>query len=186
MDYHQILKNCEDEMGKTVSHFREEIRKIHTGRATPGLVEDIQMDYYGSKTPIKQVASINIPEPRMIVIAPWNKDDLANIQKAVAESDLKVNPQNDGEAVRVILPALTEERRLEMTKIIGREKEESRVAVRKVREEVWDQAQNLFNQGGLPEDDKFRLKDKLQEIVDKINRELDDLAKAKEEEIMKL
>jgi len=173
-------------MGKTVSRFKDEIRKIHTGRAIPALVEDIQVDYYGSKAPIKQVASINIPEPRMIVIAPWNKDDLVSIQKAITESDLKVNPQNDGEVVRIILPALTEERRLEMTKIIGKEKEESRVVVRKTREDAWENAQNLCKQGTLSEDDKFRLKDKLQEIVDKINRELDDLAKAKEEEIMKL
>jgi len=186
MDYNQILKNCEEEMGKTVSHFREEIRKIHTGRATPALVEDIQIDYYGSKAPLKQVASINIPEPRQIVIAPWNKDDLVSIQKAIAESDLKVNPQNDGEAVRVILPALTEERRLEMTKIIGREKEESRVTVRKIREDAWEEAQNRCKQGEMTEDEKFRLKDKLQEIVDKINQELDELAKTKEEEIMKL
>jgi len=173
-------------MEKTVSRFREEIRKIHTGRATPGLVEDIQIDYYGSKAPIKQVASISVPEPRMIVIAPWNKDDLAGIQKAVAESELKVNPQIDGEVVRIVLPALTEERRAEMAKIIGREKEESRVAVRKTREDVWNEAQNVCQQGGISEDDKFRLKDKLQEIVDKVNRELDELAKAKEEEIMKL
>ena len=173
-------------MEKTVGRFREEIRKIHTGRATPGLVEDIQIDYYGSKAPIKQVASISVPEPRMVVIAPWNKNDLVSIQKAVADSDLKVNPQIDGELVRIVLPALTEERRAEMAKIIGREKEESRVAVRKIREDVWDEAQNMCKDGTLTEDDKFRLKDKLQEVVDKVNQELDELAKTKEEEIMKL
>ena len=186
MDYNQILKNCEGEMEKTVNRFKEEIKKIHTGRATPVLVEDIQVDYYGSKAPIKQVASISIPEPRMIVIAPWNKDDLVSIQKAIAESDLKVNPQNDGEAVRVVLPALTEERRLEMTKVIGKEKEESRVAVRKIREDVWNEAQEMTQKGEISEDDKFRLKDKLQVVVDKVNRQLDELAKAKEEEVMKL
>jgi ribosome recycling factor len=186
MDQSQILKNCETEMKKTIEKFKDEIKKIHTGRATPLLVEDIQVDYYGSKAPIKQVASINIPEPRMIVIAPWNKDDLVNIQKAVTESDLKVNPQNDGEVVRIVLPALTEERRIEMTKVIGKEKEESRVAVRKIREDVWDQAQEMNRNGDISEDDKFRIKDRLQEIVDRFNGELDEIAKGKEEEIMKL
>lgn len=186
MDYNQILKNCEVEMEKAISRFKEEIKKIHTGRATPMLVEDIQVDYYGSKAPVKQVASISIPEPRMIVISPWNKDDLVSIQKALSESDLKVNPQNDGEVIRVVFPALTEERRLEMTKVIGKEKEESRVAVRKIREDIWNEAQEMSQKGEIPEDDKFRLKDKLQEIVDKANKQLDEVAKVKEEEIMKL
>lgn len=186
MDYNQMLKNCEVEMGKAISRFKEEIRKIHTGRATPLLVEDIQVDYYGSKTPIKQIASISIPEPRMIVVSPWNKNDLGNIQKALAESDLRVNPQNDGEVVRIVLPNLTEERRIEMAKIIGKEKEESRVSVRKIREEAWDQAQTMSQSGGISEDDKFRLKDKLQEMVNKTNAELDKIAEQKEEEIMKL
>lgn len=186
MDYHQMLKNCEEEMAQAVERFRGEIRKIHTGRATPLLVEDIQVDYYGSKSPIKQIASISVPEPRMIVVSPWNKNDLGAIQKALAESDLKVNPQNDGEVVRVVLPTLTEERRIEMTKVIGKEKEESRVSVRKIREDVWGQAQELTKSGELSEDDKFRLKDKLQEIVNKFNAQLDEIAEKKEEEIMKL
>lgn len=186
MDYNQMLKTCEIEMAKAVERFKEEIKKIHTGRATPVLVEDIPTDYFGSKVPIKQIASISIPEPRMIVVSPWNKNDLGPIQKALAESDLKVNPQNDGEVIRVVLPVLTEERRIEMTKIIGKEKEESRVSIRKIREDVWGQAQEKSKNGGLSEDDKFRLKDKLQEIVNKINAELDEIAEKKEEEIMKL
>ena len=186
MDYNQILKNSEGEMKKAVERFKEEIKKIHTGRATPLLVEDITVDYYGSKAPIKQVASINIPEPRMIVITPWSKGDLASIQKAVLESDLKVNPQNDGESVKIVLPSLTEERRKEMTKVIGKEKEETRIIVRKTREEAWSEAQEASQQGKISEDDKFRLKDKLQELIDRINKELDEIAEKKEEEIMKL
>jgi len=148
------------------------------------LVEDISVDYYGSKTPIKQIASINIPEPRMIVISPWNKDDLVSIQKALTESDLKVNPQNDGELIRIVLPSLTEERRKEMTKIVSKEKEESRISIRQIRVDVWDQVQAMAKTGDLSEDDKFRMKDKLQEIVDKFNQELEELGKKKEEEIM--
>lgn len=184
MDANQILKDAEISMGKTVERFKEEIKKIHTGRATPILVEDIPVDYYGSKAPIKQIASISIPEPRMIVIAPWNKDDLVSIQKALSESELKVNPQNDGEVIRINLPALTEERRIEMTKLVSKEKEDSRVAIRQIREDTWDEIQKLIQNGGISEDDKFRLKDKLQLIVDRFNKELDEMSKKKEEEIM--
>lgn len=184
MDQNQVLKNAEDSMAKAVNRFKDEIRKIHTGRATPILVEDIQVEYYGSKAPIKQIASINIPEPRMIVISPWNKDDLVSIQKALSESELKVNPQNDGESIRINLPPLTEERRTEMAKLVSKEKEDSRVTIRKIREDAWDEIQKLVQNGGISEDDKFRLKDKLQETVDRKNNELDEMAKKKEEEIM--
>lgn len=184
MDANQILKSAEENMGRAVERFKEEIRKIHTGRATPIIVEDILVEYYGSKAPIKQIASINIPEPRMIVISPWNKDDLVSIQKALSESDLKVNPQNDGEVIRINLPPLTEERRMEITKLVSKKKEESRVSIRQIREDAWDAIQGLVKNGGISEDDKFRLKDKLQIIVDRFNDELDELTKKKEEEIM--
>lgn len=184
MDANQVLANVEKELNQAVERFREEIKKIHTGRATPVLVEDILVDYYGSKAPIKQVASINVPEPRVIVIAPWNKDDLVSIQKALGESELKVNPQNDGEVIRINLPPLTEERRKELTKLVGTEKESSRVGIRKTREDAWDEIQKLEGSGGISEDDKFRFKDELQEIVDRYNKELDEIAKKKEEEIM--
>jgi len=186
MDYNQILRNCEDEIKKVVDRFKEEIKKIHTGRATPLLVEDIAVDYYGSKAPLKQIAAISVPEPRVIVISPWSKDDLVNIQKAIAESDLKINPQNDGDVVRVVFPSLTEERRQEMAKVVSREKEDSRVFAKQIREDIWDQVQKMTQSGDMPEDDKFRVKDKLQEIVDRFNKELDEIAEKKEEEIMKL
>ena len=184
MDSNQILKNCEVEMGKAVERFKEEVKKIHTGRATPVIVEDIPVEYYGSKTPIKQIASINIPEPRMIVISPWNKDDLITIQKALSESDLKVNPQNDGEVIRITLPSLTEERRREMAKLVNKEKEDSRISIRQIREDSWDEVQKIIQSGGVSEDDKFRTKDKLQTIVNRFNKELDEIAQKKEEEIM--
>jgi len=186
MDYNQILRDCENEMEKVVNRFKEEIKKIHTGRATPLLVEDIAVDYYGSKAPIKQVAAISVPEPRMIVISPWNKDDLVSIQKAIADSDLKVNPQNDGDVVRVVLPSLTEERRQEMVKVVSKEKEDSRISAKQIRENIWDQVQGMTRNGEISEDEKFRVKDELQEIVDRLNKELDEVANKKEEEIMKL
>lgn len=171
-------------MKKEVERFREELKKVHTGRATSLLVENLMIDYYGSKTPIKQVASINVPEPRVITIAPWNKDDLVKIEKAVTESDLKVNPQNDGVVVRIIFPALTEERRKEMVKVLGKEKEKARISVRKVREEIGNEIKKSEEDGSISEDDKFALKEEMQKIVDRVNKELDEIAESKEKEIM--
>ncbi len=179
-----MLKRTEELMRKAVERFKEEIKKIHTGRATSLLVENLTVDYYGSKAPIKQIASISIPEPRMITIAPWNKDDLAKIEKAVAESDLNVNPQNDGVVIRIIFPALTEERRKEMVKVLGKEKENARIGVRKVREEISDEMKRAEDGGNLSEDDKFALKEEMQKIVDRINKELEEIASQKEKEIM--
>jgi len=186
MDYNQIIMDCETKMADIAEKFKEEIRKVQTGRANPQLVENLPVDYYGGKAPIKQVAAINVPEPRMIVITPWNKDDLVHIQKAVQESDLKVNPQNDGVAIRIVLPPLTEERRRELAKIISKDKEESRIMIRQVRENIWSEVQEMNREGGVSEDEKFRIKNKLQEVVDKHNKGLDELAEKKEEEIMKL
>lgn len=184
MDKNSVLKTMEMEMKEEVERFKAEIKKIHTGRATPILVENILIDYYGSKAPVKQVASINVPEPRMITIAPWNKDDLVKIEKAIAESDLKVNPQNDGVVVRITFPALTEERRIEMTKVLGKEKETARIGVRKVREETGDLIKKAEDDGTLSEDDKFAIKEEMQKIVDRVNKELEEIAEKKEAEIM--
>ena len=179
-----MLKQAEELIKKVVERFSEEIKKIHTGRATSLLVENLTVEYYGSKAPIKQIASINIPEPRMITIAPWNKDDLVKIEKAISESDLKVNPQNDGVVVRIVFPALTEERRKEMVKVLGKEKENARIGVRKVREEIGDEMKKTEDSGSLSEDDRFALKEEMQKIVDRTNRELDEIANQKEKEIM--
>ncbi len=184
--YQPLLKNLETSMQKSVAVFKEEIKKFHTGRATPVLVENIMVDYYGSKSPIKQIASINIPEPRMIVISPWNKDDLVSIDKAIGESDLKVNPQNDGESIRITLPAMTEERRMELVKLLNKEKEKSKISIKQMREEVWDDIKKMEEEKKISEDDKFKAKEDLQKIVDKYNNELTEIADRKEEEIIKI
>ena len=183
MNTNQKIQETEVEIRKTVEKFKEEIRKIHTGRANPSLVEDILVDYYGSKSPIKQVASISIPEPRIITISPWNKDDLVSIEKALRESDLSLNPQNDGEVIRLNLPPLTEERRIEMTKMVNKEKENARIQIKQKREDAWDEIKTMEQNKTISEDEKFRAKDKLQEIVDKINLEIDKIADQKEKEI---
>lgn len=163
--------------------YQNELRNVRTGRANPSLVEDLEVEYYGAQTPLKQAASITAQDARSIVIAPWDKDSLVNIEKAVNESDLGVNPVNDGSTIRITFPPLTEERREELIKVVRKKTEEVRINIRKAREDVWDEIQNQEKSGEISEDDKFRGKDKLQEIVDGYNKKVEEIAAKKEEEI---
>lgn len=165
-------------------HFKNETAKIRTGRANPGLVEGLLVDYYGVKTPLKQIASIAIPEARQILIQPWDKGSLVQIEAAIRESDLGLNPGNDGQAIRITLPALTEERRHDLVKALNSRAEESRIAIRNVREEIWKDIQDLERKGDISEDDKFHGKDELQKVVDEYNQKLEAVRKKKEEEIL--
>lgn len=178
-----ITKNKEN-LEKSIGHFREELGQLRTGRASSALVENLMVDYYGSKSPIKQIAGITIPEPRTIMISPWDKDSLISIEKAIRESQLNLNPINDGLAVRINIPALNEERRKELVKVLNQKAEDARVAVRKIREDIWDEIQELEKNGKIGEDDKFSGKDKLQKVVDEYNAKVEEIRKRKEGEIM--
>lgn len=167
-----------------VEHFASEAAKIRTGRANPGLVEGLMVDYYGVKTPLKQIAGIVIPEARQIVIQPWDKSNLVQIETAIRESDLGLNPGNDGQVIRIMLPALTEERRHDLVKALNSRAEESRIVIRTVREEIWKDIQDTERAGGISEDEKFRGKDELQKVVDEYNHKLEAVRKKKEEEIL--
>jgi ribosome recycling factor len=134
--YKELIQERKVDLEKNLEHFKEELGQLRTGRASTALVENLMVDYYGSKSPIKQVASITIPEPRTIAITPWDKDSLVNIEKAIRESQLNLNPMNDGQVVRINIPALTEERRKELVKVLNQKSEEARVGVRRVREDV--------------------------------------------------
>ena len=169
---------------KSLEYLKEELGKLRTGRASAGLVDSLTVDYYGAKSPLKQVASISVPEARMIVITPWSRDNLVNIEKAVRESQLNLNPINDGQVIRINIPPLNEERRKELVKILNQKTEESRVTIRKIREEIWDEIQDLEKEGKIGEDDKFSGKDKLQKIIDEHNSKIEEIRKKKEEEIM--
>ncbi|OGI19370.1 MAG: ribosome recycling factor [Candidatus Moranbacteria bacterium RIFCSPLOWO2_02_FULL_48_19] len=161
-----------------------EAAKIRTGRANPGLVEGLLVDYYGVKTPLKQIASIAIPEARQILISPWDKGSLIQIEAAIRESDLGLNPGNDGQAIRITLPALTEERRHDLVKALNSRAEESRIVIRTVREEIWKDIQDSERAGNISEDEKFHGKDELQKVVDEYNHKLEAVRKKKEEEIL--
>jgi ribosome recycling factor len=180
--YQELIEKSKINFEKTVAHFKEDLGKIRTGRASTAMVDGLMVDYYGARSPLKQVASVSVPEPRTIVISPWDKSTLAIIEKAIKESDLGLNPMNDGQLIRINVPALTEERRREFVKILNQEAESARVAVRKGREDVWDEIQALT----IGEDDKFQGKEKLQKVVEEYNNIIEEIRKRKEAEIMQV
>jgi ribosome recycling factor len=184
--YQSIISQKEKQFQSAVDHFFEECGKIRTGRANPAIVENLMVDYYGAKTPLKQVASINAPEPRLITIQPWDKDSLVNIEAAIRESDLGLNPMNDGQIVRLNIPQLNEERRAELVKMLNQKAEAARISIRTIREEIWETIQEMTKEGKISEDDKFRGKDKLQEVVDGYNKKVEEIRDKKEKEITTL
>lgn len=180
----EMIDGRQEEFGKTVVHFEEELIKLRTGRAHPGLVEGLLVEYYGTQTPLKQMASVTVPEARQILISPWDKGALAQIEAAIRGSELGLNPVNDGSIIRVTLPALTEERRKELVKVLNSKAEEARVSIRSIREEVWKEIQEAEKEGMIGEDDKFRGKDELQKVVDEYNQKIETLREKKEAEVM--
>ena len=182
----QIVSKARPQMEKAIERLKEEIGKLRTGRANPAMVENLAVDYFGTKSPLKQVASITIPEPKLIVVAPWNKDNLVDIEKAINEAGLGLNPVNDGQVIRIAIPPLNEERRADLVKVLGKYAEVARVSVRQAREEAWDEIQEQVKSGKLGEDDKFRGKDSLQKLVDEYNGKIEGIREKKEKEIMEI
>ena len=182
----QIIQKTKPNAEKAIERFREEIGKLRTGRANPAIVENLLVDYYGAKSPLKQVASITVPEPRLIVITPWSKDNLVDIEKAIKEAQLGLNPANDGQVVRIAIPPLNEERRTELVKVLGKYSEEARVLIRIAREEAWDEIQDSVKEGKLGEDSKFKGNEQLQRLVDDYNGKVEEIREKKEKEIMEI
>ncbi len=180
----ELLIQHQENFDAALDRFGQEAAKIRTGRANPSLIEHISVDYYGTRTPITQVAAISIPEARQLLIQPWDKGTLGLIEAAIRESDLGLNPGNDGVALRIILPALTEDRRKELVKTLNAKAEEARIAIRNTREDIWKAIQEGEKKGEITEDDKFSGKDELQKVVDEFNQKLEVLRKKKEEEIL--
>jgi ribosome recycling factor len=180
----ELLASHVDAFDGALDRFSQEAAKIRTGRANPSLIEHISVDYYGTRTPITQVAAISIPEARQLLIQPWDKGTLGLIETAIRESDLGLNPGNDGVALRIILPALTEDRRKELVKTLNGKAEEARIAIRNTREDIWKSIQEGEKKGEITEDDKFTGKEELQKVIDEYNQKLEVLRKKKEEEIL--
>jgi len=182
--YKEAIDSKKPEFEKALEYFKEELNQLRTGRASSALVENLTVDYYGAKSPLKQVASISIPESRTIVISPWDKGSLVNIEAAIRESQLNLNPANDGQVIRINIPALNEERRKELVKVLNQKTEEAKVSVRRIREEIWNEIQQLEKDGKMGEDEKFIGKDKLQEVIDAYNKMIEEIREKKEKDIM--
>lgn len=183
MEYKQIIKKIKPEMDKVIAFLERELTKIRTGRASASLVEDIIVDCFGQKLPLKQLASISSPEPKQIVIQPWDKSYIEGIEKAISKSSLGVAPIVDKDTIRVSLPPLSEEYRKTLGRILSEKQEEARKTIRHWRGEAWEQVQNETKTGEIREDDKFRAKDELQKLVDEYNKKVEDIGERKKKEI---
>lgn len=182
----ELLRDAEGRMQKTVEVTRHDLAGIRTGRANPALVEKIEVEYYGSKMPLMQVATVTAPEPRMLIIAPWDKGALSAIERAIQKSDLGLNPGNDGNVVRLPVPALTEESRKNLIKVVHRRVEEGRVSVRNIRRDAVEHLRKMKKDGEVGEDDEKRTEDAVQKLTDRHIHAMDDLQKAKEHELMEV
>lgn len=184
MSIADIKKTADQKMAKSIESLKNELNKIRTGRAHPGILDQVQVDYYGASVPISQVANVTLQDARTISVQPWEKGLAAKIEKAIRESDLGLNPSSQGDLIRVPMPALTEERRRDLSKVVRHAGEESKIAVRSVRRDANDHAKRLLKDKAITEDEERRSLDELQRLTDRTIAEIDRLIAAKEAEIM--
>jgi ribosome recycling factor len=171
-------------MGKTISALRNELKRIRTGRASLALMDGIRVDYYGALTPLNQMASLSVPESRLITIQPWDVSVIKDIEKAILKSDLGLTPSSDGKLIRIAIPPLTEERRKELVKVVNKICEEHKVALRNIRRDSNDLLKGFKKDGDISEDDAFKAQDQVQKITDDHIKQVDDIYKDKEKEIL--
>jgi len=181
-----ILKEAEGRMNKCVAALQNDLISIRTGRASPALVERLEVEYYGTQTPLNQLSTISVPEPRLLVIRPYDPSSLPQIEKAILKSELGLTPGNDGKVIRLSIPRLTEERRLELVKMVQRRVEEAKVAARNCRRDGLQDMREVEKEKLISEDEHYWGKDRMQELTDKYVEEIDEIGKAKEEQIMEV
>ncbi|MBP3929576.1 MAG: ribosome recycling factor [Peptostreptococcaceae bacterium] len=180
----QVKKQLEEKMARTIEALKSEFTTIRAGRANAQMLDKIRVDYYGTPTPINQVGAISVPEPRTLMINPWDKTAMSEIEKAIRNSDLGLNPTNDGQVIRISVPALTEERRKELAKQASKVAEEFKVRLRNERRDANDKLKKMEKEGEITEDDLKKSQDEVQKITDKFIKDVDTLLKAKEQDIM--
>jgi len=180
----EVLSELKQGIEKAKEALRRELGKLRTGRAHPGMLETLRVDYYGQSTPISQMATVNVPEPRMLTVKPWDKSQVQAVEKAIRESNLGLNPQVDSELIRIPIPALSEERRKELVKVAKKHGEECKVAVRKARHDALDMLNEIEKDGGASKDDVERAKKKAEEVVSESGTAVDGIVQAKEKEIL--
>ncbi len=183
---HALEKEAQAKMDKSIEAFAHELSSIRTGRASVALLDAIEVEAYGAKMKLNQMANIAAPEPRLLLVTPWDKSQIGVIEKAILASPLNLTPSNDGHVVRIPIPQLTEERRKELVKLVGKFAEETRVAIRNVRRSVIDEVKKRQKDGDIPEDDAHKLSDQIQKITDEHVEKVDEVFKAKEAEIMEV
>ena len=182
----ELIADAQTRMDKSVDHARTEFNTVRTGRASAALLDRIEIDYYGTKTPLKQLATINVPEPRMLTVQPFDPSSIRTIEKAIQESDLGLTPSSDGKLVRLPIPQLTEERRKELVKVVRQMAEEGRVAVRNVRRDAIKHLEELVKNGDVGDDEERAAETRVQKLTDEHVAKIDDLLKRKEAEIMEV
>ena len=179
-----ILADARERMEKTIDALQNDLRAIRTGRASPALVERLMVEYYGVPTPLIQLAGVTVPEPRMLMIRPWDRNTVGLIEKAILKSDLGLTPNNDGQAIRLIIPQLTEERRRDLNKQVARRVEEARVSARNIRRDAVEMLRDAEKEKMIDEDDLHKGQEQVQELTDKYIKQIDEVGKAKEAEIL--
>lgn len=181
-----IIANNEERLEKSIAALKREFGSLRAGRATPSLLDKVMVDYYGTPTPVNQVAKVSVPEPRMIMITPWDKSQMHDIEKAIMKSDLGLSPNSDGTAIRLSIPQLTQERRQELVKTVGKKAEEAKVAIRNIRRDGNDAIKKLEKAKEITEDESKKGQESVQKLVDKYIKTVDTLREAKEKEIMEV
>jgi ribosome recycling factor len=180
----ETLQETKERMGKTIIALESELKRVRTGRASLSLLDGIRVDYYGSQTPLNQMASLSVPESRLIVIQPWDVSGIKEIEKAILKSDLGLTPSSDGKLIRISIPPLTEERRKELVKVVSKMCEEHKIAARNIRRDANELLKGFKKDGDISEDDAFKAQDSVQKITDEFINRIDDIYKEKEKEIL--
>jgi len=184
--FSEIYSDTESRMTKALSALKTEFNTVRAGRANPALLDRLSVDYYGTPTPVKQMANISAPEPRLLVIQPWDKSVIPEVEKAIMKSDLGLTPNNDGTVIRLSIPQLTQERRAELVKVVRKKAEECKVAIRNIRRDANDLVKEMQKDGDISEDDERRSQEEIQKITDKYVKMVDEQLAHKESEIMEV
>jgi len=182
----EIFEDLNDRMGKSIETLKREYSRLRTGRASVSLLDGIRVSYYDTPTPLNQMASLAVPEPRLIVIQPWDKTAIGDIEKAILKSELGLTPMNDGKVIRIAIPPLTEERRKELVKVARKMAEDNKVAIRNIRRDANDMLKDLKTEKEITEDDLYRSQDEVQKITDDFISQVDELCTVKEKEILEI
>jgi len=180
----ETLQETRDRMAKSISSLKTDLQRVRTGRASASLLDGIRVDYYGTPTPVSQMATVSVPESRLITIQPWDVTVIKNLEKAILKSDLGLTPSNDGKMIRIAIPPLSEQRRKELAKVVHKTSEECKVALRNIRRDANELIKGFKKDGDISEDDAFKAQDQIQKITDEYIQRVDEVYKAKEKEVL--